>query len=118
VEGIPLALDDLQVAGRAGQVGGIVPPVRRQAARRQRRRLVGGLRQQVGETGMPADLHPHHQRVQRMEAVGQRGGIGEHRGAVVRRAAEADDALLQVDQHERGAGGVEGGGVEKEGVNG
>jgi len=36
----------------------------------------------------------------------QRGGVGQHLRRVVRRAGEAGDALLQVDQHQRGLGGV------------
>ena len=84
MEGAPLSLDDMKVAGLREPVGELAP-FRRQAARRPRRGFVDRLAERVGLVGGEGDPHENDERARRPEAPRQIGAALEDLNAAVRR---------------------------------
>src|SRR4051812_43639270 len=101
-EGAPLALVDADVA-RLGNAVDELRPLRRQAARRDRRRLVDVARGPVGAVSRPADMDEKHWRPGFAEARGEVLGSLYHLFAGARRERHRDDTLLEIDEDQGGA---------------
>ncbi len=105
MERAPLALDDVDVTGLRRQLGGVCQPV---GGRRPRRiRGVDQRLERVAAIGREAHLDENHRRFGGAEGAGQRYRVGQHGGAVVGRLGIGENALLQVDQHQRRRGSVQ-----------
>ena len=105
MEGSPIALDDDDVGGlrQAGrQLAPVGGPVGAAA-----QRLVDIRGRRIGEIGREGDMHQYDDGARGAERPRQRLAGGQRLGARARLGRHADDAVLQVDEHERGGLGIE-----------
>src|SRR5882757_8583416 len=101
VEGAPVSLGHNNVLGMPGQIGNDrVPSL---GVGTGPARDVGAAGQRVRSVGGEADPYQHHGGVVRAESVGKLDAARHYVGNADGDGGQAEEAVLQVDQYERGA---------------